>query len=243
MKTPLVWSEFKTQVTNKGKLRWIDRETFYLLLYEDFESSVLKDEGSEQTDFETNFKTQSNKSVENLDIDGATIIRTKAAKVGWTYQLYPVEFTTSKLNSLYSKKNDNTDRSGITYKIYDVDNVEITASENEVNVVKTIIDFEPPFDYEIIGGYVQQNTKPTTDCRVWVVGVPDVSEAYGGSKEMVGGVNLKFIDPTDKITADGRASKYMTYNATYHTNKLRLIVRHEAGLQHDLMIVFEIFKV
>lgn len=176
------------------------------------------------------------------DADGSILIRPKAAKAGWVFALLPVEFTTSKLNSLYAKKYDGTDRTAFTYKIYDANDQEITEAQYEVNAVKTVIDFEPSFDYEIIGGQIQQKTIPTSDIRLWVVAVPDVPEAYGGSKEMVGGVNLKFIDPTDKVQADGRVSKYMQYSATYHTNKLRLIARHPAGTQHELLLLLEIFR-
>jgi hypothetical protein len=176
------------------------------------------------------------------DADDAIIIRPKAAKTGWTYFLNPVEFTTAKLNSIHSKKHDGSNRTNTTYKIYDSNDVEITAVQDELNAVKTIVDFEPLYDYEIIGGQLQQHTKPNTNIRLWVIAVPDVPENSGGSKEMVGGVNLKFIDPADKVSADGRVSKYMTYNATYHTNKLRLILKHDAGIQHDVMMVFEMFK-
>lgn len=182
------------------------------------------------------------KDIQQLDSDGSVIIRPKAAKKGWVFGIIPLEFTTSKLNSVFSKLPDNTNRSGITYKIYDSNDSEITNSQNEVDAVKTVIDFEPTYDYELIGGQIQQHTKPTTDIRLWVVAVPDISVSYGGSKEMVGGVNLKFIDPADKVNADGRVSKYMTYNATNHTNKMRLIIRHDAGVQHDLIIFFDIFR-
>jgi hypothetical protein len=242
MKIFLEWTTFKLQIINKGKLRFVDRDVMYLCYYNDLETSILKDSGSDQTDFETNYKSLANKSVENLDTDGAVILRPKAAKAGWTYFLCPIEFTTSKLASVVSKQADNTDRSGITYKIYNSSNVEITDSADEATATKTVVDFEPSYDYEVIGGQIQQHTKPTSDIRVWVIGVPDISEAYGGSKEMVGGVNLKYIDPTDKVSADGRVTKYLAYNATYHTNKLRLIIRHDAGIQHDLLLVLEMFK-
>lgn len=177
-----------------------------------------------------------------VDIDGRSLIRPVAAKAGWTYFYCPIEFTTAKLNSLNSKKHDNTNRSGISYKIYDSNDAEITEVQNEVNAVKTVVDFEPTYDYEVIGGQLQQHTKPTTNVRVWVIAVPDVAEQYGGSKEIVGGANLKFIDSTDKINADGRVSKYMTYNATNHTNKIRVILRHDAGIQHCAMLILEMFK-
>lgn len=187
----------------------------------------------------TEFKVKIDQPKDN---DEAIITRPKAAKAGWTYFLNPVEFTTSKLDSVHSKKHDGNNRSNATYKIYDANDVEITAVENESNAVKTVVDYEPTHDYEIIGGQLQQHTKPATNIRLWVVGVPDVPENYGGSKEMVGGVNLKFIDPTDKVNADGRVSKYMAYSSTYHTNKLRLILKHNPGIQHEVMMIFEMFK-
>lgn len=238
----LNWTDFKTKIFNKGKLRYIDRESFYICKYDDFQCSFNKDNETDHVDFENNYKSHANKNIENIDQDGALISRPKAAKSGWTYFMCPVEFATSTLNSAYCNKYDNTNRAIVTYKIYDSNNNEITDILNEINAVKTIIDIEPNYDYEIIGGQLQQYIKPNSDIRLWVVAVPDVPEQYGGSKEMVGGVNLKYIDPTDKVHADGRVSKYMTYSASNHTNKLRLILRHDAGIKHDLMMVLETFK-
>jgi hypothetical protein len=247
----LSWSNFKNIITYKEKIRFIERSTdsgdFYLISYSDnggtFQTSIFKDSGSDQTDFESNYKSYANnKSDEQKDPDGRLYSRPTAAKAGWVYFLCPIEFTTSKLNSIYCKKENDTSRTGVSYKIYDSNGTEITDSQNESNAVKTVVDFEPTHDYEIVGGQLQQHTKPTTNIRLWVIGVPDIAENYGGSKEMVGGVNLKFIDPTDKVHADGRVSKYMTYNATYHTNKLRLVLKHDAGMQHEVMMILEMYR-
>jgi hypothetical protein len=243
----LSWADFKTIISYKEKVRFVDRSDFYIITYADeggiFQTSVTKDSGNDHNDFENNYKSYANKkSDEQRDPDGRLYSRPTAAKAGWVYFLYPIEFATSKLNSVYCKKADDTSRTGITYKIYDASGTEITDSQNEGNAVKTIVDFEPTHDYEIVGGQLQQHTRPTTNIRLWVVGVPDIAENYGGSKEMVGGVNLKFIDPTDKVHADGRVSKYMSYNATYHTNKLRLILKHDAGIQHEVMMILEIYR-
>lgn len=242
MQVDLSWTDFKAQVISKGKLRYADRGSFYIIEYGDLRCSINKDSGADQTDFETNYKSLGNKTVESVDVDGAQILRPKAAKSGWTYLLCPIEFTTAKLNSISATKYDNSNRAGITYKIYDSNDVEITTSQNEGSAVKTVIDFEPSFDYEIIGGHLQQHTKPTSNIRLWIVGVPDISEQSGGSKEMVGGINLKFIDPSDKVNADGRVSKYMKQHQTLHTNKLRMILRHDAGVQHEVMMILEMFK-
>ena len=54
--------------------------------------------------------------------------------------------------------------------------------------------------------------------------------------------NLKYIGVEEGVKVDGRAPKYMTYSATYHTTKLRLIFRHSAGFKHKMHMIFELFK-
>jgi hypothetical protein len=67
MNVYLEWQEFKTHILEAQKLRWTDRDEFYLLSYSDdggiFESSIIKDSGTDHTDFESNYKEQGNKSV------------------------------------------------------------------------------------------------------------------------------------------------------------------------------------
>ena len=61
---------------------------------------------------------------------------------------------------------------------------------------------------------------------------------------MINGVNLKMVDGGDRLVIDGRASKRMDYveiNGLY-TNTMRMIVRHPAGQQTPLMIVWEHYK-
>lgn len=181
------------------------------------------------------------------DSDGSPLQRTKITSTGWHYQLHGVEFTTSKLDSIESKKNDGSSWNFTTmkfYKLVDGSEVEITGDDlNQTylntNCIKTIIDWEPNFNIDIIGGMLEQISSPTEDVRLWVVGVPDVSAANGGSKEFVSNVNLKFVD---SIMIDGKTPKYLAYNATYHTSKFRLIFRHTAGYQHKMNMLFQIFK-
>lgn len=177
------------------------------------------------------------------DADGSVIIRPKAAKAGWTYHLTAPEFCTSKIDSLYHKDITGTDLNQCTVKYYDASNVELTTQGTcDTDCVKTVFSFEPPFDYEIIGGTVKTVGAVSIDVRCWVIAVPDVPAIYGGSKVMVQNVNLKFIDPNNGIEADGRASKYMTYSATNHTNKLQLTLKHPVGHKEDIMMAFEIYK-
>jgi hypothetical protein len=204
---------------------------------------VLKDAGADQTDLETNYLPHANKSVESVDTDGATIHRAKAAKAGWTYHMTAPEFTTSLLGSLYHKDISLNNLNEASVKFYDANNTELTTQEScDTDCVKTVFTFEPTWDYEIIGGTIKTANDVTDDVRVWVVAVPDVPANMGGSKIMVQNVNLKYVDPNNGIEADGRASKYMAYNATYHTNKLQLIVRHPAGHKLAMMMAFEVYR-
>lgn len=178
------------------------------------------------------------------DLEGSPIYRSKAAKSGWTYNLNGVEFETSVLSSIYHKDFEGNDQSEATIKFYNSSDVELTVQGDlDTDCVKTVLDFEPLYDYEIIGGTIKSDLSITDDYRVWVVAVPDLTVLQGGSKVMVNNINLRYIDPDNGVEADGRVSKYMTYNATYHTNKIRLIIKHPAGGKEKIMIAYEMYKV
>ena len=61
----LDWAEFKVLISDKSRIRFFDRDTHYYIIYIDdvgeFETSILKDSGSNQTDFEANYKNYANK--------------------------------------------------------------------------------------------------------------------------------------------------------------------------------------
>jgi hypothetical protein len=239
------YADFKQFVsTKKAPVQFVDFTSHYIIQakdgYFEYETVIVKDSNADQTDFEAGIKLTANQSI--MDTDGATLVRVKAAKTAWTYGVIPIEFRTADFNSTVSILHDLTNRIGVSTKFYDNYSTEVTDVANEAQITRTVVDFEPTYNYEIIGGQVQQHTKPNTDIRVWVTAVPDIPVGSGGSKEMVGGVNLRFIDPSDKIEADGKASKFMKYDATYHTNKLRFTIRHDAGVQHDLLILLNIFR-
>jgi hypothetical protein len=186
--------------------------------------------------------TQADKTA-TKDVDGSVIIRPKAAKAGWTYHFTAPEFTTSTINSLYHKDVAGTDLNQCTVKYYDASGTELTAQGScDTDCVKTVFSFEPAWDYEIIGGTIKTVGAVTENVRIWVIAVPDIPAAYGGSKVMVQSVNLKFIDPNNGVEADGRASKFMTYSSTLHTNKLQLILKHPAGHKEDIMMAFELYR-
>ena len=64
----LEWTTFKARVIDKPNLKYLDRGDFYYLEYEKFESSIMKDNGDDQTDFETNFQPLANNNVTKTEM-------------------------------------------------------------------------------------------------------------------------------------------------------------------------------
>lgn len=255
------WNGWKAVYSVKGlPFQYEENETLYTIWTYDSDEihlcqiwktsvpeSVLSDyaqsqNDSDKLDFETNYKNLGNQSLGQIDTDGAQIVRTKAAKKGWTYYAAGIEFQTSTLGSLYSKLIDGTDRPGISIKFYNASDVEITSSLLISTCVKTVVDFEPPYDYEVIGGTLRHMPVINTDVRLWIQAAPDIPAQYGGSKAMCSNINLKYLASGDQLHIDGRVSKFLTYNATTHTNKLRFIFKHAAGDCQNLMITIEHYR-
>lgn len=178
---------------------------------------------------------------------GGQIVRVKASKRGWSFWALPVEFNTSTLNgTLYAKDASGTNIPGISCKIYNGSDVEITTAglldANLATCVKTVLDIEPQFDFEMIGGSVRINSNPSQDVRMWIVGAPDIPAIYGGSKEFASGINLKFLAPDSSFEIDGRVTKYVTYSATTHSGKLRVMLKHPAGLNLNLQVIVHMYR-
>lgn len=241
----VTWSIFKAFVDARLlSIQYVDLGDAYYCLAVDgpmqFECNVNKDGDTPQTQFEATYKALGNASFS--DADGTDIYRIKIAKKGAKACLENFELETSQLNSLYSKKADLTDTNFCTIKFYDVSNVELTTQETiDSSCVKTVVDFEPVnINYEVIGGRGTILNTPNEDVRLWVVGVPDVPAAYGGSVEFLRGINMRYASNRE-FAHDGRVPKFMSYSATYHTSKFRFIIRHGAGSKHKFMINMELF--
>ena len=239
------WTTFKNNATTRSlSIQYVEFNDYYHTVIFDGQLEIMclvpKDDGADCVDFETNFKSLGNKS--SSDSDGALIVRPKAAKSGWSFCMTAPEFETSVLNSLYHVDSDGNVLNECTLKFYDVNNTEITTTEGMTACTKTVLDFEPPYNLEVIGGTLKFANTVNSDFRVFVIAVPDIPYNYGGSRVMVQNVNLRYIDPKGGIISDGRASKFLAYNATYHTNKLRVVIRHPAGEALKISVLFEIYR-
>lgn len=193
------------------------------------------------------------KIINPLDGDEAPLTRVKQATKGYTYQARAVEFTTSLGGSLVNENPiDDSDWGDVTLKFYDALGAEIPdvhpwggyntwQDQLDVKAVKTVVDFMPAYDFDLIGGFLEFDPKPTTDVRVSCIGVPDFPVQAGGSKVMISNINAKHL-PDGTVTVDGRVTKHMMYNGGIGTNKLRKIIKHPVGEKHLIQIVWEHFK-
>lgn len=249
------WPQFKSFVDARTlSVQWLDINDNYYLSAHDGPFTITclipkvlsPGEGTPQKVFEDSYKAAGNKSFS--DIDGTPLARQKASKRGWSFWAVPIELTTSFLQdqAIYAKDAGGTDIPGITVKIYNAQDQEITtpgvANANLLTAVKTVLDFEPAFDYEMIGGVLRIHSNPSEDVRLWIVGAPDIPAQLGGSKEFASGVNLKFLAPDSAFEIDGRVTKYVTYNSQTRSGKLRVIIKHPAGLRLNMQVIIHTYR-
>jgi len=178
------------------------------------------------------------------DSEGIPYAKTRMTKSGWHFQIHAIEFETSNLTSLYNKDKDEVDLGFATLKCYNSSDTELTVQGDcDTSCVYTVVTWEPDYDYEILGATIEQDAAPNTDVRMWVTAVPDLTPAQGGSIPFgQGGINLRRMGSSGEVSIDGRTPKIMTYNATYHTNKFEILVRHNAGVKHTIILLTNIFK-
>ena len=176
-----------------------------------------------------------------LDADGATLTRPKMAATGRHYQLHGMSFTTAGVGSFKQPDTDGVNRAYGELSFFDHDNTPCSGIENMHKVCKTIVDWEPPFDYEIMGGKFHQYGSPSGELILNVVALPDIPASYGGNVEFVLATDLRFIGPDTGLDILGHTTSELIYSATQHTNKIRMSLHHASGVQHEMYIGFEIF--
>jgi len=186
-------------------------------------------------------------SIQNpTDSDGSMIVRQKIAKTGKTYHQIYFSFVTSVGSSLFQNDYLGNSMDVATLKLFKDDGAGgLVETVIDSEAVMTQVDFVPKFDYEIIGGQVRIDQKPTQNVVVYVVAVPDIPYNMGGSKPMVCGANFKFFGSNDPIIADGKAVKNMQFVTTGlpdgTTNKIRFNIKHHRGVTHDILAMMEVF--
>jgi len=242
------YSEFITLTQNKkANIQYFERDYGYDLCAVDgtlHYICVVKD-SADISDFEANYKASANKTIIEADPDGRQIVRSATTSKGWRYLAHVLEVQTSTVGGCFSQDWQGSSRADFTLKFYDDQDQELTTQQDlDSSCVKTVLTLSPDYDYDIIGGNIHQYSTPTENVRLWVVaGAPELGAA--GVKEFVGGLNMKYMGINEQIQTDGRSSarmKKVTEGVPYNTNQMQYIIKHPAGIKHDLMLVVEYFR-
>ena len=173
------------------------------------------------------------------DADGAILQRVKQASQGFTYQARAMEIETSVLSSLVNIHEDGSSWGDGTLKFYDSSDVELTTQANiDLYCVKTVLQWNPTYSYDLIGGFLEQISTPLVDIRLWAIGAPGIAD-----KVMINGVNLRYLTSGDRLLIDGRTSKYMQYiGAAPNANAMQMVFKHPTAYKMKIMVVWEHFK-
>lgn len=196
---------------------------------------------------------------EPKDADGSALARFKVTKTGWHFEPRNIYWKTSTAGSMFSKKFDGntpegcTDIGDTTVKFYDASGTALTKGAEEsdadyqirltANCTKTIMDWHPVHDMEIVGGAMKVVGNENKNAWGWLIIAPDIPANYGGSVPFLqGGCNIGMFKEREFVEFDGRTPKFMAYDAVYKSNKLRVMILHEVGLAIQVLVRFELFK-
>jgi hypothetical protein len=259
----LIWSDFKAICDSKFMSMQIEADTgaYYLAAYDGpqkYATSIMKETpaSADQTEFESTYLASANGRAAKTEViqsdsdTGGLLLTPKFAPTGWHQQYFETEFETSNSasDSIHEKDWENEDLGYSSLKFYDANGDELT-DQNDIDTdcVRTDLLWMPPFDYSIKSGWVAQKAVPATNMYVWALGA-DLDVAYGGPQSVFaqGGINLTYVDARTRAGLDGVSGTILYYNHPQlgdgaGTNRIRFVVRHEAGVKHRIQAVFELF--
>ena len=202
---------------------------------------------SDLSDFQTHFKASGNTQLDPVTKDNRLIVKTSATNRTTNFNLRIMSFYTSKAGSIHNiNPVTDADFGDMTLALYQPDGNGGWISATDGYATKTVIDWVPHYNYEIIGGTIDipaiLKDSTTDQWYVSAIGVPDYPPAYGGQVPYISEVNLEAAT-TNRVDSDGRAVSYMAYNygGMPNTNKMRFIFKHPAGAQQRFQIYIEHF--
>ena len=174
--------------------------------------------------------------------DATLLVRPQASPVGWSFQLHGLLYTTAKEGSARQALDNSADPHYLTEKFYDESGTQVSGLDVATKACQTVIEWEPPWDYQLLGGMFHQKVSPSGEIILNVTAVPDIPKQFGGSIPFVVSTDLNFIGPDAGLELDAQSVQKLTYTPGYGTNKLRFSLHHASGLQHDMYIGLKIFK-
>lgn len=185
------------------------------------------------------------------DTDGSQIVRPKVTQTGWHFEPRCLTWTTSTHKSMFNEDIDGADIGDAVIKFFSGSG-EITQGELsdetfqallDTDCIRTIMDFYPTYDMEVIAGSFCKLNDPANPAWAWVTIAPDIPAMYGGSVPFLnGGYPLHIYPAGERIPLDGRGSKMLAYDPVYASNKTRVTIKHAAGEKITLTAMYDHFK-
>lgn len=177
------------------------------------------------------------------DNSGRPITKRAITESGWHMHNVFIEVCTSTLavDGLKDQKKDGTSRGIASLKFYDNNDVELianTQAELDANCVKTIMEVNFPFDFELQGGRFYC-PGATNDVYFWATVAPHIPQNQGGSVEFVSQANLK---ETKEFIIDGRAPKLIKNDDVNLSDKWEFVMKHNAGIKEKITLCYEAYK-
>lgn len=150
---------------------------------------------------------------------------------GWYLSPQWMDFTTSVSGSLYNCDKNQVDLGFSTISFYDQNDVVLVDQESiAASCVKTVVDWQPTFDYAMLEIHFHQETAPTASVRVWAIGAPSsVNLALNN-----GGADISLFDIETVVASVKQNPTVARYVNGLDTNKLRFIFRHDVNFQHHI---------
>jgi len=187
--------------------------------------------------------TQQVEVVNTKTADNRITVRQTIVNLAAAFRPRAICFYTADPSKLHNNDPTGTPYEDSTCKCYAANGDEITQAPYTA-AVKTVIDFEPPHYYEMIGGGIDIPTEITGGTtNEWYgacIGLPDIP-APNGCIDLKNEVNLEALRD-GRLRLDGRGVLGLNYDAVYHTNKIRFIFKHPAGVSYRFQLYFEIFR-
>ena len=172
------------------------------------------------------------------DQEGSPLVRVKSSELTGTYHGKFISFQTSTLGSVSNEDVDYQDIGDVTIKFYNNLNVELFSAANIASsCVKTVVDFQPDHDIELICSGLHIRQKPESDTNLWIEIAPDIPEK---KITLMSNVNLSYLTSYE-LRADKKSS-HRIHHAGDSSNILRTTITHAPGYQEDFGLFMEMYR-
>jgi hypothetical protein len=236
------WACIKNFVDNAAlaQMSYFERPTDYYIWVEFrnqkmYIPSLAKDT-PDCDDFEDNYKALCNKSV-------AVKTRITTCEEGRRLHDRYITFTTADQDNYDNTDWREADYGDVTYIMKDVNGDTTTTN---ADAKETWIDWFPPFSYEIVGGSIfVPDTLAGGNDNAWevhVIAAPDLDAQYGGDIHLIANPRIKWLKGSHFGIDASTNPATTTYDPTYYSSKIRLVVKHPVGAQSEFQFNLKVFK-